>query len=430
MSDKVLNHINLGLIMIIASFPILSFGLRSISSILLLVFSLFFYLKTRKRFDRPWKVMLVYSLPLLMLAFSLSYSEQIRNGVKDLIQLLSFIVFPLAIILNPIPKKQVDKIKVVFVVSVLVLVIYQIVMVGLNFETVFSEPSKYELKINGIFDGINAKASEIQEIKTRRFRSFSKSITNSDPTYQSIWLVFSIILTILNWKKNKSFFIRLLSVFGIILMLVWLLMLSSRMPIIGGILGALVIYLRASFKTNIILILILIIASLLAYKYISSINYRINEVFNTGMNLISPETKVRDFNSTNIRLGIYKCSLKLNLEKPFLGYGLGNVQNHLSNCLVSNVNSKIFSWRDYNTHNQYIYVLLVSGYLGIIVFFYWIYYLFQVAIKYRLYLFTCLFLFVLFCFMTENILARNDGVLFFGFFTGLVFFNPLSNEDT
>lgn len=426
MSCKIFNHINFALLVIVASFPILSFGLRSISTILLLALSIFFYFKSREYFNRPWKILLVYSLPMLILAFSLIYTEQLGEGAKDLIQLLSFLVFPLAFVLNPIHQNQVNKLKFVFIASILVLVFYQMIVIGLNFETVFSEPSNYELKINGISEEANATADEIQKIKTRRFRNYILEITNTHPTYQAIWIIFAVGLGFSLWKEIKLQWLKAVFVINSILLLIFLVMLSSRMPLIAGGIAALVTMVKHSFKTRVLISLSLIIFGFLVYTLVPSISLRLNEVLKASKSLIQEESDVRDFNSTNVRIGIYSCSKELFISKPIFGYGVGNVQQPLSNCLVSQVNSKIYNWRSYNTHNQYLYFLLATGIVGFVVLIFWIWKLFQWAHIHQLQLFMFFLTFILICFFTENILTRNDGVLFFGFFTGLLFFNSIS----
>lgn len=426
MSYKVLNHINFALLVIVASFPILSFELRSISTTLLLVLSIFFYFKSREYYIRPWKILLLYSLPMLVLAFSLIYSEQIGEGAKDLIQLLSFLVFPLAFVLNPITQNKVIKLKIVFIASILILILYQIIMIGVNFETIFGEPSSYELKINGISEEANATAKEIQKIKTRRFRNYILEITNTHPTYQSIWIIFAVGLSFSLWKKIKLQWLKTVFVINTILLLIFLVMLSSRMPLIAGGIAALAIMVKQSFKTKVLVTLSLISLGFLVYILVPSISIRIDEVLTASKSLIQKESDVRDFNSTNVRLGIYSCSQELFISKPIFGYGVGNVQPPLTNCLVNQVNSKIYNWRSYNTHNQYLYFLLATGVVGFVVLIFWVWKLFQWAYIYQLQLFKFFYIFILICFLTENILTRNDGVLFFGFFAGLLLFNSIS----
>ena len=71
--------------------------------------------------------------------------------------------------------------------------------------------------------------------------------------------------------------------------------------------------------------------------------------------------------------------------------------------------------RNHNTHNQYLDILMSNGILGFIIFFTFLVFLFLKAIKERNWLLlgiVCTF--ALAC-LTENILSRNQGVLFISF---------------
>lgn len=202
MNLKIIKPIYLSSLLLLAAFPLLPFALRSVIIILVLVLAIIYSL--RNKFNRPIKPGLIYALPFLVLIVSLSYSKMPMEGLKDITQLLSFIILPLVFILYPISLKDTKWLYRAFYISLFLLVLYQAINLGLNADTVYAEPSTHELKYNGISNILKADPSEIEAIKTRRFRTFIKSISNTHPTYQSIWIVFAIALCLFTWHRSMK----------------------------------------------------------------------------------------------------------------------------------------------------------------------------------------------------------------------------------
>lgn len=426
MNLRIIKPVYLSLLSLLAAFPLLPFALRSVIIILVLVLAIIY--SVSESFNRPIKLGLIYALPFLVLLFSLSYSKMPLEGLKDIIQLLSFIILPLIFILYPVSIKSTKWLYKVFYSSVFFLVLYQATNLVVNIDTVHAEPSAQELKYNGITNILNADPNEIEAIKVRRFRTFVKSISNTHPTYQSIWIVFAVALCLFTWHCSMKKIEKTIRIVTMLIMVSWLFMLSSRMPILAGITAALIFGVKQSLKAKIIWLSIAVGLCFVSYLLIPSLNNRINEVYSSGLKSVNLESGVRQFNSTNIRLGIYSCGIMIHNKRPVIGYGVGGVQENLTDCLVSRINPKIYQWRTYGTHNQYLYMLLSTGYIGLVILLFWIFYLFKISFKHNLILFLFFFTFCLICMLTENILARNDGVLFFGLFTGILFFNPINRR--
>ena len=123
-------------------------------------------------------------------------------------------------------------------------------------------------------------------------------------------------------------------------------------------------------------------------------------------------------NSTSIRFYILKCSIKMALEKPFFGHGLGDVQNELD--LRYNINETILPSNKYNSHNQYLFVWLSSGIIGLIFFLLFLYYCFSLAVRSQDYFFLSILILFAVSFLFENILSRQSGVILFSFLVNLL----------
>jgi len=140
------------------------------------------------------------------------------------------------------------------------------------------------------------------------------------------------------------------------------------------------------------------------------------------INHFNGEIKDENWNGLNTRLAIWNCAIEEIKKKPIFGDGLGDVQE----SLMKNYEEKNFILareRNHNTHNQYLDILMSNGILGFIIFFTFLVFLFLKAIKERNWLLlgiVCTF--ALAC-LTENILSRNQGVLFISFMISINMIN-------
>ena len=140
------------------------------------------------------------------------------------------------------------------------------------------------------------------------------------------------------------------------------------------------------------------------------------------INHFNGEIKDENWNGLNTRLAIWNCAIEEIKEKPIFGHGLGDVQQ----SLMKNYEEKNFILareRNHNTHNQYLDILMSNGIAGLIVFFTFLIFLSLKAIKQKNWLLLgIVFTFALAC-LTENILSRNQGVLFISFMISINMIN-------
>ena len=109
------------------------------------------------------------------------------------------------------------------------------------------------------------------------------------------------------------------------------------------------------------------------------------------------------------------------------GVGPANVQKELDNCYSAYTYRNQyddFNKKTYNTHNQYFDVLLKFGIFGLlffIVFLFW-------GINYKSEYYYIFLLLIFFSMLTENILNRQVGIVFFNFFNCLFFVQHLKTQ--
>jgi len=163
--------------------------------------------------------------------------------------------------------------------------------------------------------------------------------------------------------------------------------------------------------------------SLLSFK--NPISVRINEYYQTGTSLLEKSSNPSEYNSSNVRNGIYFCDLKLIKEKSLLGVGIGDIQNELNTCYKEIIGAKIYTWHTYNSHNQFAFFWIASGFFGLLSFILLIIISFCKALKNKNYILFFISSITFFVFLSENLLERSDGLFFYCFLISLLFFNKI-----
>lgn len=116
---------------------------------------------------------------------------------------------------------------------------------------------------------------------------------------------------------------------------------------------------------------------------------------------------------TAIRYKIYDCAIEKILEKPILGYGVGNVQKHLDPCYRSK--NIYLSIKTYNCHNQFFSIILTAGFLGLILYLFTVYIIYQILSINKSDVGISILIFFLLNFLTENVIERENGMLIYSF---------------
>ena len=254
-------------------------------------------------------------------------------------------------------------------------------------------------------------------------RNTLESILHIHPTYLSLFVSFStaiLISILIKFRQKKN---SLWLIIGIVLHLAFVLVLASRIAFIG--LFVIFIFMTIHHRTvlkpylkYISLSLVLIIG---ASWFIPSSKERIKELVTTLYSETPQQT-----NSTNIRQSIYYCSSLLLEQNWATGIGTSKLQDHLNTCYYM-IGSVDIIENNYNTHNEYLNIWLGLGLIGIVVYLILILGSFYYAKGNDIHL-VFLLLFSLFC-ITENLLERQSGVLFFTIWNSYFIWNRNNNNE-
>ncbi|WP_166383407.1 MULTISPECIES: O-antigen ligase family protein [unclassified Polaribacter] len=435
MKISILHKFFLSFTLVLASFPLLPFGVRSVVTVIWCLSGILFYFKENKINVKLNKEIWVFLIPYLILIFSLIYSKNTNEGINTLTKMLSFIIIPIPFFLNRniFNNKNVFRIIYVFSIAVVLLVLYQLSVVLFNMDYLLEGLSVSEIKINGYKSIHEVTEEAVSRIKLRRFRSFINTISNTHTTYQGLWISFTIFIFSASIYKRKIWAERVVLFFLVVILLTWLYLISTRMPLLSLLVSSIitiVVFGRLTKKKLFYLGFTFSLICILTLSFKNPLSIRVKEYFNTGFQVLNKSSKINDYNSSNVRNGIYYCSLNLIPKNLFLGVGIGDMQDELNNCYSTELSSVIYSWNDYNTHNQYLLFFVSSGVIGFIAFMFFLFYMIRKSYRDKNFIYFYFIISICLMFLTENILVRSDGVIFFSFFNSLLFFNTLKKKNS
>lgn len=399
-------NFNFWFLLPLALLPVLTMGTISGAIFLIVIFGIvFFYTLKRNKedFSKDKRWFFITTMFYFWSIIAIIYSENILLGFKKLQSSLSLVLIPAIILiaLPKIPKKVFNTINFIFVLASIILACYiQYYLISKDVYNNLGEVTFWNLPIR-------------EQLEKNPFKELH-------PTYIGIWFMYSFLFLldyiVNNLRKlNKTAFFIFIATN--LLLLITTVILSARIVFIAFVF-ALIIYLLFKIKSKqykVLAIFIIFSSVVISTFTIPFLKSRlIDEIKETKF---QPPIGLKH-NSTNIRIGIYQCSLEVVRENWLIGVGLANVQNKLNNC-YNQFNTNAYSITDYNTHNQYLHYFISSGVFGFFLFVLAMYKQVQLAIIKRDFLYLAFMSLMLVCFLSENILVRVNGVVFYSFFNSL-----------
>lgn len=377
-------------ILFFAIYPLIPKKIEGLTVILFGVISFLIFLQLYRTKRILKNEFLITSSIFFAFLISAFLSEDIGSAFTKIETMLSLIIIPLSFYVF-LGKKSIDITKyknLFFRIYFTANILYSLLLI--IFFTRYINP-RYPTK------DVNFFRNAVQDIP----------LIGEHPIYSSIFLSIAVLIGITLYKKgNKTFKHNLIISLGHILMLVVLFLLMSKGVIIALLFSTLILLSNKINKKRIYLVILSGFVILLLL--IPASNNRFNKLFNK----MTYET-IDMHNSTSIRIHIMKCALDLLIKNPVIGYGLGDVQNELNNCYEQN---KMNFPKDYfNSHNQYLFVWLSAGILGLLIFLIFLGFYFKIAITNKDHLMLSIIMLYSIVFLFENVLSRQSGVIFFAF---------------
>lgn len=353
------------------------------------------------------KFVLLFILIFIISLVSVLYAHNKEEGLFSIQKTLSLLIFPLILYTINLNKKTILFIIYAFAISCSIASISSFVYAVYR----------------------NYSANSLTTIDPELFgTTMSDQLLGISHVYLSLYLSFTIIIFgYFLFSKKKHDYISVLVLLLVAFLLFFLFLMGGKMSIISLFLLALIACITFISRTKrwFIGILFIVLPAGIFFITINNSQYSFKR-FYALFNSTNYEIGNNSWNSIGCRVSILKCTFETFKKNPIIGTGVGDVQDDLDECTNG---LKFTSLKGMNPHNQYFQYLLGTGLIGMIVFILSIMIPFVTAWREdnKLYLFFIL-LFSLCC-LTESLLERQHGVMFFAFFNSLFAFHFNKNQN-
>jgi O-antigen ligase len=253
------------------------------------------------------------------------------------------------------------------------------------------------------------------------------------PVYFSMYLSLAIFIIIDSiMRKNQTIFFPPKIAFSVIVFfLIFIALLSARMQIITLAIIVLsfslfyLIFIKFS-KRNFFLFVLFFIALFASIVFIP-IN---RERFKEAINYNSEYSIDKQWGGRALRELKWNCSMNVISNNFLFGVGTGGAQNALEECYNTKGYGQLLFYDkvSYNSHNQYFETFITLGIIGLVLFLGIFFFGFLYAIKNNDFLFLSFLILFFFSCLTESMLERQNGIVFFTFFACLFYKTPSTKE--
>ncbi len=387
--------VSIAVLVALGIFPLLSFRLKGLSVFMLLALGI--YAMCFKNQKLKGRLLLLNTAIFILYVLSLLYTSDLQTGIKAIETRASLLVIPLCFIGISANRAVMEELKTHKLTFLRTFFLASSVLAGFIMLESFSfiNWDTGRILVNPL---VNKLETDFYWFKDH-------------PIYLSLTIAASALMIFDVWRnENKK--IRLMLVIGFLIQMVALILMSRKGVLIAFLIAFGVRILMAkgvSLKTVLYTIAFLVLTSVLSLQLSKDTAKRFREVFDK-----KSYKKVEDFSSTSIRYYVYDCSLSVSKESLLIGFGVGDVKKKLKTC-YEKVSSVLYQG-NYNTHNQYLGILLYVGAIGLFIFLFSLAFNIHLFYKNKDYLALSFLTLCMIAMMFENILDRQNGVILFALF--------------
>ena len=374
-------------------------NLKSIWILLFGISVLLLTLNRRKYFNTSF--FLLNTIFFFGIIFTLFYTSNYDYAIRKLQTMSSLLVFPfLFSLFNSADRKKISKNKNLFLsIYILSVFLFNTVIFLWFYLTHYS------------FNDIVYHFHRVIMVDIGKY--------GIHPIYLSIHCCIAMFFSAFIYKAIHNKNLKKILVFINIVLIFFLIIYARKGPLLALIITSLFWALFEN-KKNLKLKIISIISLSLLLFLIPKTRNRFSEIFTIN------NSKSIESNSYGVRFVIYKNASELIKEFPFFGYGIGDYNDKLKESYKKN-NPSLEVY--YNSHNQYISFLLVGGLFLLLLYFIFLYLNVKLAIKKRNINSLIILCFYSIVMLSENILERENGVIFFSFFLCFFSLNNYSRDE-
>ncbi len=387
-SSKSLNALIFCIGMLFAM-PVLPTNIKSVAIGLFLATLLFHRVKTGVSFDR-W-FFITNAAVFIVIALTYLYSTDTQYAVKKLTTMSSLLIFPLAFSLIPkdevlIIYKERDKFLFVYLAAVFLLNVVPFVWF---FSTHYS------------FEEMLVHFPTVMRVDTGKWSIHPIYLS----MHCSIALLFGFyILRSLSSRKKIAIILMMM------LTLVLFLFLYAKKGPMLALVAVFTLFVLFQKRKKLVRVYIVAIIGFVALILLIP---RTREKFMEMQHI--EVLQGGNVTSTNIRYTIYNVAQELIGESVLSGYGVGDYNNKLDEKYQL-LGDDLLVRGSFNAHNQYFSLLLIGGIAALLAFLIMMGLNLVFAIRFNNELLILVLIFYGIAMLTENILEREGGVIFFGLF--------------
>ena len=351
------------------------------------------------------KLGLLFMLYFINLLIGLSYTDNLEGGIQDLILKLSFVIFPFVLLVN----RRIDQ---HFFRGVIRVFYYTLFLVS-----IYILLAAWRNLIN---------AGEVDLSQALGYFTYEILAANIgiQPIYLSLYMVFAFFAVIWDFfldpkiglTKSGKWMARVWG-FHFYMMVI---LLSSRMELLVllfiSFLG-LAYYQGLKAKSWFSAIFKILVLGSFTIFLLGL--FPVNKARYEEMVDINKDYTQTKWGGRSIRIHKWMNTLELISEHPILGTGVGDMQDELQKVYKRNKFDIAYNYR-FNPHDQYLQTWAASGMFGLLILLliYFVSLKYAIDSKNKLYIALVLLLFL--SMITESMLERQKGLVFFSFF--LLFF--------
>lgn len=339
-----------------------------------------------------------YLIPSLFIlnVFSLFYSDNFKSSLTTIEHTLSFIVFPIVLLIRS-PKlsdRFYYKLKQVYVTSILLAVLtcwlgvtVQMIDDGASFSQIFNYKYSY--------------------------MNLEKYVTLSGIHF-SLYIILAIIFCLDSISKSEKMTTSILKITLIAIFTIFTLHLGSRMGILIIIAVITTFFINRFFITkaikNLFAPLIIILTIAFGIFYMPYLKVRVLEY---ALSIDSDDISIKDK-----RLIRWQAGWKVFENNILFGVGSGDAEEKLLESYKKNELTEAYN-NKLNAHNQFLQMAISNGLVGVLLFIGILIYQFRLSIKHKSFVWFAFTLSVFLASLTESILERQKSILLFSLFTCL-----------
>ncbi len=339
-----------------------------------------------KQLKRNKWTLLIVTIPFLLNALGVIYSDELKKGFDFTIRTIPFLYLPLIAVTTPrIFVENYKKMGYALVIGSLLVAIYSWSHTSIE---IFNLNKPWEELFGPLYSHHNlVKALDLHA------------------AYLSICIYTAIGFLVVEFKNCKKA-LKIASTISIIFLLFFMFHLLSRNAIIYFLMATIVFLIFSKqWKLLISGSILVIMLAVLAYNV--KHNYLRDRIFN-NLNFLEKKTQ---FSKKDDRFDRLAASYEVFKQKPVFGFGTAAESKHRREIFKKN-NDIVAYKRNYNAHNQFFEYLSTFGIIGGLAYIIFFTYLFYLSIKLRSGFFIFVITGLFFASLTESIFERSQGVVY------------------